>query len=42
MVEILVLYYSNGGSVRRMAEFIAEGIERDARVRARIRTVRPM
>lgn len=42
MVEILVLYYSNGGSVRRMAEFIAEGIERDAGAKARIRTVPPM
>ena len=39
MVEILVLYYSNGGSVRRMAEFIAEGIERESNARARLRTV---
>ena len=42
MVEILVLYYSNGGSVRRMAEFIAEGVERDAGAQARIRTVPPI
>ena len=39
MVEILVLYYSNGGSVRRMAEFIAEGIERESKARASLRTV---
>ena len=42
MVEILVLYYSNGGSVRRMAEFIAEGVEREDNARARLRTVPPM
>ena len=29
MAEILILYYySAGGSVRRMAELIAEGVER--------------
>ena len=39
MVEILVLYYSVGGSVRRMAEFIAEGVERVPGAQARIRTV---
>ena len=39
MVEILVLYYSPGGSVRRMAEFIAEGVEREAAARALLRTV---
>ena len=32
MAEILVLYYSAGGSVRRMAELIAEGAERVAGV----------
>ena len=37
-----MLYYSNGGSVRRMAEFIAEGVERDSGARARLRTVPPM
>ena len=36
---ILVLYYSSGGSVRRMAELIAEGIERVPGAQARIRTV---
>ena len=39
MAEILVLYYSAGGSVRRMAEHIAEGVERVAGAQARIRTV---
>lgn len=39
MVEILVLYYSAGGSVKRMAEFIAAGIERVPGASARVRTV---
>ena len=39
MAEILVLYYSAGGSVRRMAELIAEGVERVPGAQARIRTV---
>jgi NAD(P)H dehydrogenase (quinone) len=39
MVEILVLYYSAGGSVRRMAELIAEGAERAPGAQARLRTV---
>ena len=39
MVEVLVLYYTVGGSVRRMAELIAEGIERVPDAQARIRTV---
>ena len=39
MAEILVLYYSRGGSVRRMAELIAEGVEREPGARARLRTV---
>ncbi len=38
-MDILVLYYSTGGSVRRMADFIAEGIEREPGARARLRTV---
>jgi NAD(P)H dehydrogenase (quinone) len=38
MREILVLYYSVGGSLRRMAEYIAEGVER-AGAQARLRTV---
>src|SRR5579862_849402 len=39
MVEILVLYYSTGGSVERMAELVAEGVERVPGAQARIRTV---
>jgi len=39
MTEILVLYYSAGGSLRRMAEFVAEGVERETGVQARLRTV---
>ena len=39
MGDILVLYYSAGGSVRRMAELIAEGIERVPGAQARVRTV---
>lgn len=42
MAEILVLYYSPGGSVRRMAEFIAEGVERESAARATLRTVPPL
>jgi NAD(P)H dehydrogenase (quinone) len=37
--EILVLYYSVGGSVRRMAELIVSGIERVPGAQARVRTV---
>jgi NAD(P)H dehydrogenase (quinone) len=36
---ILVLYYSAGGSVRRMAELIAEGAERVPGATTRLRTV---
>jgi NAD(P)H dehydrogenase (quinone) len=39
MADILVLYYSVGGSVRRMAELIADGIERVPGAVARVRTV---
>ena len=39
VTEILVLYYSVGGSVRRMAELIADGIERVPGAAARLRTV---
>ena len=39
MLDILVLYYSAGGSVRRMAELIAEGVERVPGAQARLRTV---
>lgn len=39
VARILVLYYSSGGSLRRMAELIADGIERVAGAEARLRTV---
>jgi len=39
MAEILILYYSVGGSVRRMAELVAEGVERVPGAAARLRTV---
>jgi NAD(P)H dehydrogenase (quinone) len=39
VADILVLYYSVGGSVRRMAELIAEGIERVPGAASRLRTV---
>ena len=39
MADLLVLYYSVGGSVRRMAELVAEGIERVPGAAARLRTV---
>ena len=39
MAEILVLYYSVGGSVRRMAELVAQGVERVPGAAARLRTV---
>jgi len=39
MAEVLVLYYSVGGSLRRMAELIADGIERVPGAGARLRTV---
>jgi len=39
MADILVLYYSVGGSVRRMAELVAEGVERVPGAAARVRTV---
>jgi len=39
MADVLVLYYSVGGSVRRMAELIADGIERVPGAVARLRTV---
>ena len=37
--EILVLYYSVGGSVRELAELVAQGIERVPGAAARLRTV---
>ena len=39
MSEILVLYYSVGGAVRRMAELVADGVERVPGAAARLRTV---
>lgn len=39
MKEILVLYYSQGGAVRDMAQLIARGIESVKGAKARIRTV---
>ncbi|MEX2241003.1 MAG: NAD(P)H:quinone oxidoreductase [Burkholderiales bacterium] len=39
MADILVLYYSAGGAVRRMAELVAEGVERVPGAAARLRTV---
>ena len=39
MTDILVLYYSHGGSVRDMAQLIARGIESVPGAQARIRTV---
>jgi NAD(P)H dehydrogenase (quinone) len=37
--EILVLYYSVGGSVRDLAELVAQGVERVEGAAARLRTV---
>ncbi|MGJ8620539.1 MAG: NAD(P)H:quinone oxidoreductase [Methylophilaceae bacterium] len=39
MSEILVLYYSQGGSVREMAKLIARGVDSVTGAKARIRTV---
>lgn len=39
MSEILVLYYSQGGAVREMAQLIARGVESISGAKARIRTV---
>ena len=39
MMEILVLYYSQGGAVKEMAQLIARGVESVKGVKARIRTV---
>ncbi len=39
MSEILVLYYSQGGAVKEMAQLIARGVESVAGIKARIRTV---
>jgi NAD(P)H dehydrogenase (quinone) len=39
MADVLVLYYSHGGSVRTLARAVAQGIERVPGMRARLRTV---
>ncbi|MEQ1599996.1 MAG: NAD(P)H:quinone oxidoreductase [Methylotenera sp.] len=39
MSEVLVLYYSQGGAVREMAQLIARGVESVSGAKARIRTV---
>lgn len=39
MKEILVLYYSQTGAVRQMAQFVARGIEQVPGAAARVRTV---
>ena len=39
MNEILILYYSQGGAVRDMANLIARGVESVPNIKARIRTV---
>jgi NAD(P)H dehydrogenase (quinone) len=39
MAEVLVLYYSATGSVRKLAESIARGVESVEGMRARVRTV---
>lgn len=39
MTEILVLYYSQGGAVRDMAQLISRGVESVPGVKARLRTV---
>ena len=39
MSEILVLYYSQGGAVKEMAQLIARGVESVSGAKARIRTV---
>ncbi|MDR7099617.1 NAD(P)H dehydrogenase (quinone) [Lysobacter niabensis] len=42
MPDILVLYYSRGGSVARLARLIARGVEEVDGMRARIRSVPPV
>lgn len=42
MTEILVLYYSVGGSVREMAQLAARGVHQVAGAHARVRTVPPV
>lgn len=42
MSEILILYYSRGGSVTQLARQIARGVEEVADMQARLRTVPPV
>lgn len=42
MSEILILYYSRGGSVAQLARHIARGVEEVPGMRARLRTVPPV
>jgi NAD(P)H dehydrogenase (quinone) len=42
MPEILILYYSRGGSVARLARHIARGVEEVAGMQARVRSVPPV
>ncbi|MGB9130500.1 MAG: NAD(P)H-quinone oxidoreductase, partial [Thiobacillus sp.] len=42
MTEILVLYYSAGGSVREMAQLVARGVHQVPGASARVRTVPPV
>ncbi len=42
MAEILVLYYSRDGSVARMAQLVARGVEEVLGMEARLRTVPPV
>ena len=42
MLEVLVLYYSRYGAVKKMSQLIARGIEQVEGVQARIRTVAPL
>jgi len=39
MQEILILYYSQNGAVRQMANFVARGVEKVPQMGARLRTV---
>ena len=42
MNDILILYYSRGGSVARLARQVARGVEEVAGMRARLRSVPPV
>jgi NAD(P)H dehydrogenase (quinone) len=42
MAEILILYYSRGGSVARLARQVARGVEEVAGMQARLRSVPPV